>query len=348
MTRQEREDIAKRVCNFYEDATSHSVKATINYFKKRDIPERTVRYILKKYLTYGTTKFLPRKGRPVKINDRLLNELVSTINNKTGLSQRQIARRYNVHQSTISRTLRKRTSVVIRKRRKAPKMNSDNQEKTARKNCGKLYRMILNGCDIILDDEKYFGLSGDNVQYNQRFYTTDPSTTPSDIKYKKKKKFAPKLLIWMAMLPKGVSNVYVHKSKQAITTDIYLNECINKRLLPFIEKHYKRNNYIFWTDKASAHYAGVVIERLRTKNINVVTKSNNPPNVPQARPIETQWSLLEQKTYARNWQAKNLDSLARRIKAKVKELDQKMLQAMVKTIRKQLRSMWRNDLYSVC
>ena len=57
---------------------------------------------------------------------------------------------------------------------------------------------------------------------------------------------------------------------------------------------------------------------------------------------------MEQKIYARNWQAKNLDSLARRIKAKVKELDQKMLQAMVKTIRKQLRSMWRNDLYSVC
>ena len=298
-------------------------------------------------MTCGTTKFLPRKGRPVKINDRLLNELVSTINNKTGLSQRQTARRYNVHQSTISRTLRKRTSVVIRKRRKAPKMNSDNQEKTARKNCSKLYRMILNGCDIILDDEKYFGLSGDNVQYNQRFYTTDPSTTPSDIKYKKKK-FSPKLLIWMAMSSKGVSNVYVHKSKQAITTDIYLNECIDKRLLPFIEKHYKRNNYIFWPDKASAHYAGVVIERLRTKNINVVTKSNNPPNVLQARPIETLWSLLEQKIYACNWQAKNLDSLARRIKAKVKELDQKMLQAMVKTIRKQLRSMWRNDLYSVC
>ena len=40
--------------------------------------------------------------------------------------------------------------------------------------------------------------------------------------------------------------------------------------------------------------------------------------------------------------------LARQIKAKVKELDQKLLQAMVKTIRKQLRSMWRNDLYSVC
>ena len=41
MTRQEREDIAKLVCNFDENAASHSVKATINYFSKRHIPERT-------------------------------------------------------------------------------------------------------------------------------------------------------------------------------------------------------------------------------------------------------------------------------------------------------------------
>ncbi|CAF4199491.1 unnamed protein product, partial [Rotaria sordida] len=27
--------------------------------------------------------------------------------------------------------------------------------------------MILNDCDIVLDDEKYFGLSGDNVQCDQ-------------------------------------------------------------------------------------------------------------------------------------------------------------------------------------
>ena len=51
--------------------------------------------------------------------------------------------------------------------------------------------------------------------------------------------------------------------------------------------------------------------------------------------------------YARNWQAKNLHSLARRIKVKVKQLDENIFQAMVKTIRKQLRSIWRNDLYSV-
>ncbi|CAF1136436.1 unnamed protein product [Didymodactylos carnosus] len=171
--------------------------------------------------------------------------------------------------------------------------------------------MFLNGSDIILDDEKYFGLSGDNVQCNQRFYTTDPSTTPSDVKYKKKKKYPPKILICMAMSARGVSDIYVHKSKEAIKSDIYLNECINNRLLPFIEEHHKNNDFVFWPDKASVHYAGVVLDRLKQKNIPV-------------------------KVYANNWQAKDLDSLARRVKKKAKELDPKTLQAMVKNVSKQL------------
>ena len=348
MTRHEREELAKRVCNFYEDAANKSVKTTVSYFKKKNIPERTIRYMLNKYLVHGTTNFLQRTGRPVKITDQQLNGLVQAVNNKTGISQRQIAKRYKVHQTTISRTLKNRTSVVIRKRQKAPKMNDEEQEKRSRTNCGKLYRMILNGCDIALDDEKYFGLSGDNVQCNKRYYSTDPSTTPSDVKFIKKKKYSPKILVWMAMSSKGVSNVYVHKSRQAVSTDIYLKECINKRLLPFIEKHHKNDDYVFWPDLASAHYATNVLHRLQKKNVPVVAKGNNPPNVPQARPIETVWSILEQKVYAHNWQARNLDLLAKRIKLKAKELEPKMLQAMVQDIRKQLRSMWRNGLYSIC
>ena len=164
------------------------------------------------------------------------------MNNRCGLSQRKLGRRFGVHHSTISRTLRKRTSVVIRKRRKAPKMNSEDQEKRARKNCGKMYRKLLSGCDVILDDEKYFKLSGNNVGGNAFFYSTDPVTSPPNIKFQKRKKFEPKLMIWMAMSSKGVSDVYIHRSKQAVLQTTYLKECINKRLLPFIEKYHQDGN----------------------------------------------------------------------------------------------------------
>ena len=110
------------------------------------------------------------------------------MNNRSGISQRKIGRRFHVHHSTISRNFRKRTSIRIRKRRMAPKMDSENQEKLAKTNCGKLYHKLLPDCDLILDDEKFFTLTGDNVIGNRFFYSTDPSTAPADAKFREKKR----------------------------------------------------------------------------------------------------------------------------------------------------------------
>ena len=41
------------------------------------------------------------------------------------------------------------------------------------------------------------------------------------------------------------------------------------------------------------------------ENINYVDKSLNPPNVPQARPIENFWGDLAQKVYNGGWYAKS-------------------------------------------
>ena len=347
MTRAEREALSQRVCNFYHDSSNKSVKTTVNYFVKQGIPRRTIYYVLEKYLKYGTAKDQPRCGRPLKLSGRMLKDIVKSVNNRSGVSQRKLARRFHVHQSTVSRNLRRRTSICIRKRRKAPKMDSEDQEKRAKTNCGKLYRELLSGCDLILDDEKYLTLSGKNVSGNRLFYSTDPATTPADIKFQKRKKFEPKIMIWMAMSSKGVSNVYVHKSKQAIRQNTYLQECINKRLLPFIEKYHPNGNFLFWPDLASSHYSKSVQDRLNEKNIPFVFRKDNPPNVPQARPIETLWTVLERRVYENNWEAKNLDLLARRIRQKSKEFDQQMLQTMIEGVRRKLRLMWREGLYSV-
>jgi len=79
-----------------------------------------VYYILKKSLKYGIKNDQPRKGRPVKLSNKTLEVIVKSVNNRCGISQRKIARRFKVHQSTVSRNLRKRTSILIRKRRTAP------------------------------------------------------------------------------------------------------------------------------------------------------------------------------------------------------------------------------------
>ena len=90
----------------------------------------------------------------------------------------------------------------------------------------------------------------------------------------------------------------------------------------FINRHHKNDNVLFWSDLVSSHYSKQVQEFLQANNIKFVHRQQNPPNISQVRPIETIWSLLEQKVYEGTWKAKNLEQLSRRIILKAKQLDQ--------------------------
>ncbi len=80
---------------------------------------------------------------------------------------------------------------------------------------------------------------------------------PDEVKFRAKKKFPEKLLVWVAISNKGHSNFYFRSQKEgAVNAEVYKNECIIKRLIPFIKENYLDNKYIFWPDLASAHYAG--------------------------------------------------------------------------------------------
>ena len=46
--------------------------------------------------------------------------------------------------------------------------------------------------------------------------------------------------------------------------------------------------YIFWPDLARCHYFRQTVAWM-DENVNFVPKEINPPNVPQARPIENFW-----------------------------------------------------------
>ena len=104
MTHEEREALEQRICNFYYDSAKKSVITTVIYFKKENVPQSTIYFVLKKYLQYGTTKDLSRNGRPLKLSKKNLNNIV---NNRCGLSKRKTALQCKVHYSTISRNLQR-------------------------------------------------------------------------------------------------------------------------------------------------------------------------------------------------------------------------------------------------
>ena len=65
------------------------------------------------------------------------------------------------------------------------------------------------------------------------------------------------------------------------------------KCIPQIKKHYSENEYVLWSDLASAHYGRKAIAYLESKKIKFVAKVDNPPNVPESRPIEDFWGILK-------------------------------------------------------
>ena len=54
-----------------------------------------------------------------------------------------------------------------------------------------------------------------------------------------KNKYPQKILMWLAISNRGMSIPYFRQSKSvAINTEMYINECLQPRLLPFIQKHH--------------------------------------------------------------------------------------------------------------
>jgi hypothetical protein len=133
------------------------------------------------------------------------------------------------------------------------------------------------------------------------------------VKYNQVQKYPPKLLVWLAISPKGTTKPWYRKSGIAINQNTYL-EILKERLVPFIRRYYRSGGYVFWPDVASAHYAVKVQNYLKEMKIPVIPKDMNPANVPKARPIEDFWANLKAEVYKGDWKATTLKELENRIK----------------------------------
>ena len=319
-------------------------KFTVDHFMADGMPRAAIYRVVKQYLN---TKSIVRRsgsGRPAKKMTREKREaLRRSVNHKTGISQRALARKFGCDQSYISRTI-KRLKINCRKRVKVPKYKDEVAIKEAKKRCRKMYEEYKT-LDFVVDDEKYFGLSGFQMSGNRSFYTSDLSKTPIDVATYSKKKFEPKVMLWIAISPKGLSTPVLTSSRSmSVTSSTYITRCLNPCLVPFVQQQYPNGGYIVWPAKASSHYARATLSFLERNEIKYVPKEMNPTEVPQCMPIEDYFGVLATHVYAKNW----VEALKRRIRTCIKKIPAKTVQDAAQSIRKRLLKAYRIGIFSVC
>ncbi len=336
------ESIRLKMYKMFENNPNISDVEVAKAFIGIGLTKATVYRWIKQYRTTGNINRRIATGRPAKIvNKETIRKLRRKFNHRSGCSQNAAARKFGCTQQYISYLLKKYTGIRFYKKFKRPLLTAL-QKKQARPKCRSMY-FKYRKTDFIIDDESYFTLDHTSQPGNDSFYSDDVNKTPDNAKYDFREKFPPKLLVWIAISPKGTSRPIFRRSGLAINSESYL-EILEKSLVPFIKKHYSSGGYVFWPDLATAHYSSIVQNYLKSKNIPVVLRSINPANLPKARPIEDFWGNLKAEVYKGDWKAKNLDELQNRIVSVLGNLDPKFVQNHAKSTKKRLDQIRRRGL----
>lgn len=346
-----REERRKRVVHFFtriQRTRTDWKPFTVAHFVEEGMARSSIYHIINEYLARRTVKRRRGSGRPcVKMDSANRQRLRRMINHRTGISQRALGAEFSCSHQYISHVIKK-LKISYRKRMKVPKYKNDAAVREARRRCRILYRKFRN-LEFVIDDEKYFGFSGFQMSGNKGYYTSDSSRTPTKVKTVGKKKFEPKVMLWIAMSPKGISRAVLTSGRSmSVTSHSYVNNCLNPHLLRFLNTHYPNGGYIFWPDKASAHYARLTTNFLDDNNVNYVKKEDNPTEVPQCRPIEDFFGLLAERVYRGNWEATDAEALKRRIRRCLSEIPPATVQATMASVRRRLMRAYRVGLLNVC
>jgi transposase len=321
-------DLKSRVYKFYRLHADKGKPFTWNHFKLEGESRATVYRLMKHCEQNKPEERKKGSGRKPKIDTSVnRGRLKRMMDHRKGKSLRKVAKKMKCSKSTVWNMLRKMKQPILNyKRRKRPKRTAI-QRLVARPKCRQIY-MNYRHHKFILDDESYFTLSNADMNGNDSYYSSNPNITPETVKYYDVAKFEPKILVWVAISPSGMSDYWIVPSKMAINQKVYLEECLKRRLVPFIEKYHRGNNYVFWPDLASAHYANSVQDWLREQGIHCLPKKINPANVPEARPIEDFWAHLKRMVYEDGWEAQNVKQLEKKIRSCLGKFEVKAVQSL--------------------
>lgn len=305
--------------------------------KEEGVSVWAVQKTIKRFTEHYTLDDLPGRGRKkAKILSKIDQRIISVFTKEKEISVRDCAKKCGTSSSTVQR-VKVRNNFRTYRKQKCPK-RSKVQSAKAKQRARKLYRHILNKkfeC-IVMDDETYVKLDYKTLPGPQFFTVNKEEKVTTADKSIQCEKFGKKLMVWQAICQCGkVSSPFV--TNKTMNQEIYLKECLKKRLLPLIKEH--SNKPLFWPDLASCHYASSVVNWYDSENLDYVKKELNPPNCPELRPIERFWAIIKRDLKQTCKPADSVKKFKYNWNRVVKKRGERLAKNLMKDVKKKVRKM---------
>ena len=197
------------------------------------------------------------------------------------ISVRTLANKFKTSASTIQR-VKRNCGYKSYKKKKVPR-SEEKQENVAIHLSKLLYKKCAKKSCLIIDDETYCAAYFQSLPGHQYYSAINLKKLNSKYKCIRMHKFDKKFLVCQAICECGEKRS-CFMTTGTVNTEIYIKECLKKRLLPFLRSH--TGNPLFRPDLASCHYSGRTLNWLKEHKVDFVEKHCNPPNLPKLRPFE--------------------------------------------------------------
>lgn len=240
-----------------------------------------MRRVIQRYTERGTVKLHQKGLRPTKVGTpKVLSKIQKFVNTVPDISERVAATRLGLAKSTYSDLKVKKLNIRSFVKEDVPRYK-EGQAERAKTACRKIYRKkVLSGGEkiVIMDDETYVPVNRSEIHGKEYYNARVRGDVSDEFRFKPRQKFPEKFLVWQAIDERGnVSNPYIQKG--TMNAETYLNECLKKRLLPFINRYHPDRRILFWPDMARIHYTGAIKQWLAANGIDFLDYGENAPSV---------------------------------------------------------------------
>lgn len=300
---------------------------------------RTIQRVIKIFKEGNKLQNETRGRKKGYVDKKIEQKVLHLFKKNPCLSVRDISKKLSVSASLVQK-IKKKNNLKAFKKTIIPK-RSEKQQKVAITRARKLYQKVLAGFDgcVVMDDETYTKMDFKTIPGHNFFTAKTRDSVEGKFKNIETEKFGEKVLIWQTICSCGKrSEPFIQKG--TINSVVYVNECLQKRLLPFLRKHTIPT--IFWPDLATCHYSKLTTKWYNDNGVNFVRKVHNPPNCPMLRPIEKYWAHIKAKLKKTSKSTKSIGEFKKEWLKATKTITDSSVQTLMSGIKGKIRNFFEN------
>ena len=317
-----------------------SAAAITRWFKGRGVPISAsyVRQINRQMKNPPSPPPSETRGRKPKLSPMQIRSLTSNLEKEDPPTQKEMAKKYDVHDRTIRRNIKKLGRKIVVK----PKVHAitENTKEIRRIRSWPLYIRLRKNrwMKVITSDEAWFYITGKqcqrSIQYISREKRRKDAATRSHVQH------PVGVMVWVAFSTDGFFEVHFVDPKVKINRHYY----IKKVLTPFAGEYMKRypnRNVLFHQDSAPSHKAKDTVAFLRKCKIPFIKPWEWMSNSPDCSPCDF-WLFGYLKSRLSKRNIMTIQGLKNAIREEVKNIPRDMIERALKSWPRRCRYVYYN------